>query len=140
MSVEHDAQGVVGFEAGRIEGHGVFRKPERLGQSVQLAQNNGQLAVSLRRTRLESERPPVRIGSGPQISQPFLRQGKVGMRFRRLGTQLYQAPVMTQGLFQLTLAHAGLRHVAQRFRIVGMESKSLPEQLTGFLVLARFEC
>jgi hypothetical protein len=46
---------------------------------------------------------------------------------------------MTKRSFQLTLAQAGLRQVVQHGRIVGMEGQSLPKQLTGFLILARFE-
>jgi hypothetical protein len=42
-------------------------------------------------------------------------------------------------LFQLTLAQARLRQMSQRFRIIGMEGSILPQQLSGFLILARFE-
>jgi hypothetical protein len=46
---------------------------------------------------------------------------------------------MIKGLFQLTLAQAGFRQLAQGFLIVGMEGQSLSEQLTGLLILASFE-
>jgi hypothetical protein len=61
------------------------------------------------------------------------------MRLGRLRTQFRQTPVMTHGLFNLTLAQAGFRQVAQDLRIVGIKGQSLPQPLTGLLILTRFE-